>query len=139
MASQTAKAVAQDVIEAVKNKKRIVLGKIVAKRGYAKSTQRHPKRVTETQSYQEEIRPVITQLEVLRQKAITELSCRSLKDEGYKDLVDSVDKLTKNIQLLSGGATENVETSIKLAKDMTQEEINEFLKAKLNGSTERAK
>ena len=106
MASENAKAVAKDVIEKVKNKERIVMGKIVEKRGYAKSTIKHPKRVTSTKSYQNEIAPLVVRLKNEIDKIQTEMESRSLTKERYKELSEVQDKKIKNYQLLSGGATE---------------------------------
>jgi len=111
MSSENAKAVAREVSETIRKNKKVVLGKIIAKR-YAKSTSEKPKLVTGTKSYQDEMKPIIEQLEIERQKAIDGLKTQLPKAK-YRDLIDGIDKITKNIQLLSGGKTESNEMTIK--------------------------
>lgn len=108
MASETAKAVARDVAKALDTKGKVVLGKIVENRGYGESTIKNPKRVQDTQSYKTEMNPIVArwQTEITRIQA--ELEKKNLSDEKYKDLVDSMDKLNKQVQLATGGVTERV-------------------------------
>jgi len=47
---------------------------------------------------------IVEQLEVERQRAIDKLKTK-ISEAKYRDLNDGIDKLTKNIQLLSGKAT----------------------------------
>lgn len=118
--SLNAKAVAQDVIESIRTGKKTNISTIVANRGYAKSTIHNPQRVTNTLSYKEEIEPVVEQLIKLRQRVINAMMKKDLEIEQFNHLNDSADKLTRNIQLLSGGATEkhtiNIEISEAIAK-----------------------
>ena len=111
MSSENAKAVAREVSENIRRGKKVILGDIISKR-YSKSTSKTPQRVTETKSYQNEMKPIIEQLEIERQRAIKLLKKTSNKAK-YRDLIDGVDKITKNIQLLSGGKTESNEMTIK--------------------------
>jgi len=111
MSSENAKAVAREVSENIGRGKKVILGDIISKR-YSKSTSKTPQRVTETKSYQNEMKPIIEQLEIERQRAIKLLKKTSDKAK-YRDLIDGVDKITKNIQLLSGGKTESNEMTIK--------------------------
>jgi hypothetical protein len=55
----------------------------------------------------EQMKPVLEQMKDLRQKALSAIADKNLNLVDYKELVDSTDKLTKNIQLLSGEATDN--------------------------------
>lgn len=107
MASENAKAVAREVLENLGKGKRVILGKIVKKKGYSVAVAKNPKIVTDTKSYQNEIKPLLIRLVEERDRAIQALKGKISKAK-YRDLVDSVDKLTKNIQLLSGGATDSV-------------------------------
>ena len=110
MASPNAIATAQDVSEAVRKGGQVVLGKIIKKR-YSLSTSKSPQRVTQTKSYQSVMKPIIEQLEEERQRAITMLRKKISKAQ-YHHLVEALDKMTKNIQLLSGKETENIKGSI---------------------------
>ena len=106
MASENAKAVAKEVSENLRKGKRVILGKIIAKR-YSKSVSEKPKIVTETKRYKEVMKPIVDQLEEERQRAITKLKGKISKAK-YHHLIDGIDKLTKNIQLLGGKPTENI-------------------------------
>ncbi len=75
--------------------------------------------ITKTKQYQEKMKPIKDQLEEERQRIITEITSKNLSKERYKDLVDAVDKITKNIQLLSGGATERV-ISVNISSEVAQ-------------------
>lgn len=110
MSSENAKAVAREVSENIRKGKRVILGKIIAKR-YSKSTSKAPQRVTETKSYKEAMLPIVEQLEKERQRIISALTNKNLKKEKYRDLIDGLDKTTKNIQLLGGKSTEALKIS----------------------------
>ena len=64
--------------------------------------------VQKTQAYQSIINPVVKKWESIRDKMTKELENKDLTFEKASDLVSMVDKLTHNIQLLSGNSTENV-------------------------------
>lgn len=104
MASENAKAVAQEVIETVRKGQKVVLGKIIRKR-YSKSVSERPSKVTETKSYQGVIKPLVDQLIDERQAVIEEMR-QKRGGAKYRDLTDALDKITKNIQLLNGGETD---------------------------------
>lgn len=116
MASENAKAVAKEVSENLRKNKKVNLGKIIKGKGYADSTSKKPKIVTKTQSYQKEIKPIVDRLIIERDRAIKALGGKISKAK-YRDLIDSIDKLTKNIQLLSGGSTERIIT-IQLSQEV---------------------
>lgn len=121
MASESAKAVAKEVSEAVGKGKPVVLGKILRQKGYSESTSKTPKRVTETKSYQEVLKPLIQQLEDERQAVLKEMIGKRSKAK-YRDLTDALDKITKNIQLLGGKPTDNIQVQPVLVKFMTEHE-----------------
>lgn len=107
MASIDAQLVAKEVSENIRKGKKVVLGKIIRKRGYATSTSEAPQRVTQTKSYQDANAPVVKRLVKERDRFIKALENKDLDDETTKDIINSIDTLTKNIQLLTGGKTEN--------------------------------
>lgn len=106
MGSESAKAVAREVSEAIRKGEPVVLGKIIRSKGYSKKTSESPQRVTETKSYKEELKPIVDQLEEERQAVIEDMKGKRGKAK-YRDLTDALDKITKNIQLLGGKPTEN--------------------------------
>lgn len=114
MASENAKQVARKVIEKVGKGKKVSVSKIAKETGYSNATAKNPQKITRTKSYQDEMEPVVNKMIKQREKILDQIAQVDLTDERFKDLVDSVDKLTKNIQLLSGGETErsSVEFSI---------------------------
>jgi lantibiotic modifying enzyme len=115
MASEAAKAVAQEVIKTVENGGRPVITTIAPKKGYSRRTA-HSGKIQKTKSYQSVIAPLLQRLEEERDRAISMMRKRISKAK-YRDLTDSMDKLTKNIQLLSGKATENVAVGVKHLTD----------------------
>ena len=116
MASENAKAVAQAVIENVGKGRKVSKRKIIKNQGYSQNIADNPKKVTETQSYQEVIKPVVKKMEKERTRLINALSKKDLTKEKYRDMIEGVDKLTKNIQLLTGGKTANDSLNISWDK-----------------------
>ena len=57
---------------------------------------------------QKALNPIVVRWEKERERITEALEGRDLDKEQYKTLTDSLDTLTKNIQLLGGKATENV-------------------------------
>jgi hypothetical protein len=112
MASEDAKNVARDVLESVGKGRKTVLGKIIKKNGYAQNTADSPKQVTETKSYKEIINPVVNKWIRERDRLTKELRSRDLTGERYETVIKSIDIITKNIQLLSGGDTEKVKVVV---------------------------
>jgi hypothetical protein len=107
MGSLNAKKVAIEVSENVRQGKLVKLGAIMRKNGYSKSTSKKPKRVTETKTFKTEMAPLIEQLEAERQAILKRLPKVRAKAK-YRDLIDGLDKTTKNIQLLGGKDTGKV-------------------------------
>ena len=73
---------------------------------YKESIVKNPSKLTRSKGYKELMKPVVEQMEEERQRAINLLK-KKISKAKYRDLTDGIDKLTKNIQLLSGGKTEN--------------------------------
>lgn len=108
MASEDAKNVAKEVLEKLGKGKKVILGEIMKKNGYAQNTADNPLNVTETKSFQGVVAPVVERWKRERDRIMQAMENKDLNKERYKTLVNSVDTLTKNIQLLSGGDTEQV-------------------------------
>ena len=117
MASISAKQVANDVIESIGKHRKPILRKIAVKRGYSIHTADNPKLITETKSYQDVIQPILTRWNKERERITKELESKDLTKVEYQDLMRSMDLLTKQIQLASGGATENIAIGVKRLKD----------------------
>jgi hypothetical protein len=107
MASISAKKAGEKVLENLGKGKKPNLGKIAREIGYADNTADNPKNITETKSFKEVIDPVVNRWIKLREKFTKSLEDKDLDKEQVRTIVDSIDTLTKNIQLLTGGKTEN--------------------------------
>ena len=108
MPSENAINVANDVLENLRKHKKVNKGQIILKRGYAPSVATAPTVVTNTKSYQSVISPVVDQMVRARDRALKEINSRVLNIVQYADLVTAINKLSHDIQILSGGATENI-------------------------------
>lgn len=114
--SLRAQQVAKDVQKAILSGKIPAMGEIVEKRGYSKSTVINPKRVTKTTSYQEEMYNFAKELEKQRDRFLKEIATRDLSGEELKVVTEALDKLNKNLQLATGGNTENIGISLEISE-----------------------
>lgn len=106
MASINAENVAREVLETIGKKKKPSVRAIAPKYGYAPSTANSGE-IQKTKTYQNIINPVVQSWVKERERLTKALSEKDLNKLAYRDGIDAIDKLTKNIQLLTGGATEN--------------------------------
>ena len=106
MASIDAINAAKEVINRIDKGEKVVMAEILENIGYAKNTADNPKLVTETDSYKSVMNKFTEKLEKEITRIQDELALKDLSEERYKDLVDSLDKLNKNLQLATGGDTE---------------------------------
>lgn len=118
MASIAAREVAKEVIREVRKGKIPNLQKIQRKHGYSKESAKSMK-ATRTIAYKNETKLVVEAMERERNRIISELSSKDLSKEKYRDLIDGLDKITKNVQLLSGKATDNVKV-IPISNEFVQ-------------------
>jgi hypothetical protein len=104
------KALARELIENTKRAKPLNKSEILENIGYSRTTARHAQEdIISRPGVQKEILPVVERLKKHRDKIIQELEIKQLDEVKYKDLMDGMDKITKNIELLSGNATERTE------------------------------
>ena len=122
MASENAKAVAQEVIKKVRKGEKINKQKIQRRHGYSKTSAKSMKATT-TKTYKEEIKPIVEMMEQERIRAL-EQAAKVRGKAKYRDLIDSADKLTKNIQLLGGKPT-GIE---ELTSKVDDQELTDFIK-----------
>jgi hypothetical protein len=85
-------------------KKTKTMYEMMLEAGYEESTALQQSTIL-TRIY-DKVVPIVQRLEAERDRILDALTKKNLRWEKYKDLVDSLDKLTKNIQLLSGKPTE---------------------------------
>ena len=115
MASEAAQAVAHEVLRQVEKGGKAFITTIAPKKGYAFETARSGK-IQKTKAYQAVIRPVVKKMIIQREKALARMD-KTVGTAKYRDATEAVAKLTKDIQLLSGGATENVVIGVKKLSD----------------------
>lgn len=126
MPSENAKAVAKEVISRVRKGEKVNLQEIQTNHGYTKSSAKSMK-ATRTDTYKREIKPFAERLKNEIDRLSEELESRDLSQEEYKTLVDSIDKLNKNYQLVTGGATERVEDTL------TDEQVQRIIERRAKG------
>src|SRR3990167_4908512 len=123
MSSEAAEAVAIDVLKKVRIGQIPNKGKIIKKHGYSKTVSKSPTKVTKTKSYLKIILPYAQRLQKHQEKILKAMEAKDLSDEDYKVLSDSLTKVTHDVQLLTGGSTDNVAVGVKLLKDDELESI----------------
>lgn len=112
MASEAAEAVAKEVIKTVRNGQIPNFQKIQKKHGYSdKSAKTMVAKRTKT--YKKAIAPFEALLNKEISKIQLEMARRDISEEKYKDLSEVLDKLYKNYQLATGGATERTEFTLE--------------------------
>jgi len=110
MATQRQKKAIKRIVE-----NRGVVSRSMLEIGYKPKTAKNPKNLTESKAFKKELKPLLQRLTDERDRAIKALKGKISKAK-YRDLTDAIDKLTKNIQLLSGGKTGREEMTIKWDK-----------------------
>lgn len=121
MASVAAKAVAQEVVETLGQGKIPNVTKIAERKGYSPRSARSGA-IQKTKSYQAELKPLVERLEEERDAIVKALKSKRGKAK-YRDLIDGLDKITKNLQLLTGGSTANIAIGVKKLKDSELEAL----------------
>lgn len=107
MGSVHARAVAKEVLETLGRGERVSVSKIAPKHSYTQLTADSGS-IQKTASYKEVMQSTVTAMERERSRLIESMEHKSLKKVDYRTHADAVQKLTHDIQLLSGGKTENV-------------------------------
>ncbi len=105
--SLMAEKTAREVLATIGRGERPVIKEIAMRNGYAETTA-GAGIVQNMVSYKAIVNPVLEKMERLRHKALDAAMHKDLSKESYVPLVNSAATLTHDIQLLSGGRTENV-------------------------------
>lgn len=107
--SMNARAVARDVVDTTRRGEKVIMSKIVRRHGYSESTaSTGVASVRNTQAYKDEIESYTKRLEKHRTKVLIAMEKKNLDEEQYRTLSEAQTKLTHDVQLLTGGSTENV-------------------------------
>lgn len=131
MPTERQKRVVKKISENIGNKKYNSKGELLKDCDYSESISKSPDVIINSKGVQEELKPIIKELEKERNRAIKAMRGK-ISDAKYRDLVDSVDKMTKNIQLLSGKETESIKTTFEL-DEQTKKEINSLASRRNRG------
>jgi len=101
--------VAREVIAQASDGKKINLSKAMKNVGYAKNSRRIPKVVvTEKEDFKDEIFDFVKEMETERKLCLKELKDPKVRKKAtYRDRIDAINKLTNNIQLVTGQTTSN--------------------------------
>lgn len=116
MASHNAAAVAKEVLETVAKGGKVNHRSIALKHGYAPSVADNAYKITSTKTYQMIMKNAVSAMEKERARIITAMQNKDLDKEKYATLVQSMDTVTKNIQLLSGKSTENIAIKVEISE-----------------------
>jgi len=108
MPSERQKRAVMELVENGRNK-----GKALVRAGYSKKTAIAPTKVTESKGFKEASKDIVEGMRKERDRVIKAMSERNLERVDYGKLTKAIDKLTKNIQLLSGEDTERLGGSLK--------------------------
>lgn len=102
------------------------VSKAMKKVGYSKAMAKNPQKLTRSKGFKEAAKPLLKRLADERDEALKAMKSKR-SGAKYRDLVDSVDKLTKNIQLLSGKPTESVRNEVELTDEQQTRLAKEIL------------
>lgn len=105
--SLAARQVAEDVLGNIGRGIKPNITKLAIKRGYSPKTADKGE-VQKTKSYQRVIQPFVARMQKERNRIIKAMENKDLDNEEYQTLSRSLNSFTHDIQLLSGGSTENV-------------------------------
>lgn len=130
--SEKAKLVAQKVMKVIESNGLLNHGKIEAEVGYSRATILSGE-VRKMKSYQEEISPFLNKLIAERERVIAAMGQKDLTKVQYRDLAITVDRFTKNVELLSGRATEKVKYEYENLDDA---QLNELIARRENRISE---
>lgn len=101
------------------------LAQMMIEAGYSKAISKNPYLIFDSDVIQEGLKDFLSQLDDKRRRAITHLTDTKLKAAPARELAYVIDTLTKNHQLLTGNATQNVAVGLKHLKDDELERIAE--------------
>jgi hypothetical protein len=107
--------------DSIKTGSELELARVLRDAGYTPSSAAQAGRIIQKPSFQRELakyqKELVPRMEKERARALMALSNKDLDVESLRDLNVTIDTLTRNIQLLSGGATENQAIIVKWVGD----------------------
>jgi hypothetical protein len=103
--------------------------------GYAESVAHQQSTVLA--GIRDKVDPIVQSLVDHREKVIKQLA-KKLPSARYNNLIEAVDKLTKNIQLLSGKPTDRPNTLITGLENLTDDQLDDIITNRKNRTGTRA-
>lgn len=99
--------------------------------GYEESTAKQQSGILA--GIQDKLEPIVKKMIAHRDKVIDQLA-KKLPSAKYHNLIEALDKLTKNIQLLSGKPTERPNNVITGLENLSDDQLDDFIKSRKNGA-----
>lgn len=100
-------------INIAKTGQRKTLGELLLEAGFSESTSKQPSNIMKSETIKQGMADYLNTLDDKRKQSLYHITDKKLKQSKARDLAYINDLLTKNHQLLGGGATERVEISEK--------------------------
>lgn len=92
--------------------------------GYSEATAHTPQKLTDSEGFKLLADDFVTKLKKERERAIKAMTTKDLDKVRYESIADVVDKLTKNIQLLTGEATDRT-VIVQLPEELINKNAND--------------
>ena len=92
------------------------MGELMLKAGYTKATAKNAYLIFDSKAIKEVTADIAKMLDDKRKMAITHMTEKKFKDAPLRELTYAVDTFTKNIQLVSGKATDNIGLVIQISE-----------------------
>lgn len=127
-ASLRAYSVANEVVNAVRQNKKINMQEVQIRHGYTPQSAKSMA-ATRTQTYRDTVAPVIEQMKRIHQKALQNIEERDFTDERLDSVVNVARQVVHDTQLLQGRSTENVATNVVVYGS------DDFLSIQANGDS----
>ncbi len=110
MSTEKQKKLAELIIENYRNSEGKSMKQMLLEAGYSEATAMQGKKVFDNENGQmkKELMPIVNIMKRKRREALNAINKKKIGAGSGKDIVDIIDKLTKNIQLLGGKPTENI-------------------------------
>lgn len=102
------KRLVEELSEKVRTGNTEPMGKTLKRVGYSDYQSKRPSIVMNSKNIKRELKPIVQQLEELRQKAIDAINSRDLRKERLDSQVNLMKQATHDSQVLSGGSTGNL-------------------------------
>src|SRR3990167_4017632 len=108
MSTERQKKVAEKLVENGRTDKIKNKGEIIRESEYSEASATKPSRIINSKGVQAELKPFLIKLEAERDRLLEAISAKNISTVEYEKCVNSFDKIVKNIELLSGRPTENL-------------------------------